>query len=484
MLRWSDTKRVQVFINPICILENRINFIGTFSCINFLHIPRCINFLATFITDIHQQFDMNPSINRNPILTFLYLGIPDDASFIDRQKGYMFNLFILIGAPFAVLSLIVNLFEQAYFPAFINIIQISCFSLALWITISGKWREYRVIILIILSVAAMIAAYSYQNSGEYRLLIMIVAAVVLFDRSWQYMIFAATASAAFVYIRMSQNPGLADQPMEDLFFTCLKIFLPILLYVLSLLYFKIIYFRNLQQLEDANKALAITTRQKDQILSTVAHDLRSPISNISNITELIQSDQLSQADKVNFLRMIGQSSRSALHLINDLLQNSDTQVRQSHFEMIELNQLFNSWIPSLQLRANDKHIQILTHFFSDPIDISIDIDRIERVINNLVNNAIKFSPDGSKIFIQITADSKHARITVTDQGIGIPKEKLELVFDMFSKAQRVGTSGEKSFGMGLSICKQIIEQHHGNISVQSEEHKGSTFTMELPLQQP
>lgn len=235
--------------------------------------------------------------------------------------------------------------------------------MALWITISGKWREYRVIILIILSVAAMIAAYSYQNSGEYRLLIMIVAAVVLFDRSWQYMIFAATASAAFVYIRMSQNPGLADQPMEDLFFTCLKIFLPILLYVLSLLYFKIIYFRNLQQLEDANKALAITTRQKDQILSTVAHDLRSPISNISNITELIQSDQLSQADKVNFLRMIGQSSRSALHLINDLLQNSDTQVRQSHFEMIELNQLFNSWIPSLQLRANDKHIQILTHFF-------------------------------------------------------------------------------------------------------------------------
>jgi len=270
--------------------------------------------------------------------------------------------------------------------------------------------------------------------------------------------------------------------MGDLVFTGLKIFLPILLYVLSLLYFKIIYFRNLQQLEDTNKALAITTRQKDQILSTVAHDLRTPISNISSITELIQSDQLSQADKANFLRMIGQSSRSALHLINDLLQNSDTQVRQSHFKIVELNQLFNSWIPSLQLRANEKNIQILTHFFSAPIDISIDVDRIERVMNNLVNNAIKFSPEGSKVFIQITADSNYARITVTDQGIGIPKEKQELVFDMFSKAQRVGTSGEKSFGMGLSICKQIIEQHHGNISVQSEEHKGSTFTIDLPLQ--
>ncbi|MBL0884569.1 MAG: HAMP domain-containing histidine kinase [Chitinophagaceae bacterium] len=427
---------------------------------------------------------MSPSIKQNPIRSFLYLGIPDDASFIDRQKGYMFNLFILIGAPFAILSLIVNLFEKAYFPAFVNIIQISCFSLALWITISGKWKEYRVVILIILSVVAMIAAYSYQNSGEYRLLIMIVAAVVLFDRSWQYMIFAATACAAFVYIRMSQIPDLAIQPFGDVVFTCLKIFLPILLYVLSLLYFKIIYFKNLQQLEDTNKVLAITTRQKDQILSTVAHDLRTPISNISNITELIQSDQLSQADKVNFLRMIDQSSRSALHLINDLLQNSDTQVRALHFKIIELNQIVNSWIPSLQLRATETNIQLLSHFFSAPINISIDVDRIERVINNLVNNAIKFSSEGSKIFIQITADNTYARIIVTDQGIGIPKEKQGLVFDMFSKAQRLGTSGEKSFGMGLSICKQIIEQHHGNIFVQSEEHKGSTFMIELPFHQP
>lgn len=427
---------------------------------------------------------MYPRMKRNSILSFLYLGIPDDASFIERQKGYMFNLFILIGAPFAVLSLVVNLFEQAYFPAFINVIQISCFSVSLRIAISGKGKEYRALILIVLSLVAMIAAYSYQNSGEYRLLIMIVAAVVLFDRSWQYIIYAATACAAFVYLRMYQIPDLADQSIGDLIFTSLKIFLPILLYVLSLLYFKVIYFKNLQQLEDTNKALAITTRQKDQILSTVAHDLRSPISNISNITEIIQSDDLSPADKANFLRLIDQSSRSALHLINDLLQNSDTQVRESLFKTVELNQLINSWIPSLQLRANEKSIQILTHFFSAPIDISIDVDRIERVMTNLINNAVKFSPEGSKIFVQIAADDKHARISITDQGIGIPKEKQALIFDMFSKAQRLGTSGEKSFGMGLSICKQIIEQHHGNISVHSEEHKGSTFTVELPLQQP
>lgn len=426
---------------------------------------------------------MNSGMKQTPLLKFLYLGIPDDASFIERQKGYMFNLFILIGAPFAILSLIVNLVEQAYFPAFINVIQISCFSFALWITLSRRMKQYRVVILIILSIVAMIAAYSYQNSGEYRLLIMIVAAVVLFDRSWQYIIYAATACLAFVYIRMYQNPDIANYPLGDIIFTALKIFLPILLYVLSLLYFKTIYFKNLQQLEATNKALAITTRQKDQILSTVAHDLRSPISNITNITELIQADKLSQEDKANFLRLIHQSSRSALNLINDLLQNSDTQVRTSMFKTVELNQLINSWIPSLQLRASEKDIQILTHFFSMPIDISIDVDRIERVVTNLVNNAIKFSSEGGKVSIQVSAEYNKAFITVMDQGIGIPKEKQALVFEMFSKAQRIGTAGEKSFGMGLSICKQIVEQHHGAISVQSEEGKGSTFIIQLPIQQ-
>lgn len=425
---------------------------------------------------------MNSDKQRNPILKFLYLGIPDNAGFIDRQKGYMFNLFILIGAPFAVLSLTVNLIEQAFFPAFVNIIQIICFSLALWITITGKMKSFRTLILIILSSLAIIAAYSYQNSGEYRLLIMIVAAVVLFDKSWQYFIYAAAATAVFVFIRMKQIPGVEDLPISDIVFTSLKIFLPILLYVLSLLYFKIIYFRNLQQLENTNKALAIATRQKDQILSTVAHDLRSPISNISSITKFIQSDELSQADKENFLRLIDQASHSALNLINDLLQNSDTQVRSSLFKTVELNQLLNSWVPSLQFRGNDKRIQILTKFSSSPIEITIDIDRIERVITNLVNNAIKFSPENSKIFVQASVENEHAVVSIIDQGIGIPKEKQEHIFDMFSNAQRIGTAGEKSFGMGLSICKQIIEQHQGKITVHSEEGKGSSFSIYLPLQ--
>lgn len=424
---------------------------------------------------------MTQEKNQNLLQKFLNLGITDDATFIDAQKGYMFNLFILIGAPFAIISLVVNLFQEAYFPAGINIIQLTCFSISLWIVIKKQFLHLRVWLLLCLSTLSVIAAYSFQNSGEYRLLIMIVAAVVLFDYTWQYLLYALSVSLLFVYIRIDNLPNLDTIETPEIIFTSLKIFLPLLLFVLTLLYFKTIYFKNLVQLENANIALVIAKDQKERILSTVAHDLRSPISNISGITKLMQLDKISLEEKEKFLRLIEHSSHAALDLINDLLQNSDTQVRVSLLKHAALNQLIMSWVPGLQFRANDKQINIATQFHSEEMHVNIDADRMERVIMNLVNNSIKFSPEKSAIIIKTYRENAWAVISVKDQGIGIPEEKHSYIFDMFTNAQRIGTAGEKSFGMGLSICKQIVEQHQGFISLESEEGKGSTFIIKLPI---
>lgn len=424
---------------------------------------------------------MTQEKNQNLLQKFLHLGITDDATFIDVQKGYMFNLFILIGAPFAIISLVVNLFQGAHFPAFVNIIQLTCFSVSLWIVIKKQLLHLRVWILLCLSAMSVVAAYSYQNSGEYRLLIMIVAAVVLFDYTWQYLLYALSVSLLFVYIRIDNLPDLASIGIGEIIFTSLKIFLPLLLFVLTLLYFKTIYFKNLLQLENANKALVIAKDQKERILNTVAHDLRSPISNISGITKLMQLDEISSAEKEKFLHLIEHSSHAALNLINDLLQHSDAQVRISLLKHTPLNELIMSWVPGLQFRANDKQINIHTEFHVEEMHSDIDADRMERVITNLVNNSIKFSPEGSSILIKTHRENGWAVISVKDQGIGIPTEKHAYIFDMFTNAQRSGTAGEKSFGMGLSICKQIVEQHQGFISLESEEGKGSMFIIKIPI---
>jgi len=102
------------------------------------------------------------------------------------------------------------------------------------------------------------------------------------------------------------------------------------------------------------------------------------------------------------------------------------------------------------------------------------------VLNNILGNAIKFSPTDSSIIVTLTADGRGYRITIRDHGMGIPAAAQKNVFDVFTLSRRTGTQGEKSFGLGLSICKQIIEAHEGRIWFESEEGKGTEFFIELP----
>ena len=111
----------------------------------------------------------------------------------------------------------------------------------------------------------------------------------------------------------------------------------------------------------------------------------------------------------------------------------------------------------------------------------MDSARVERMINNLLSNAIKFSPAGEKITIELEHRGTMVLISVADKGIGIPAEVQSELFNTFSAARRKGTAGEKSFGLGLSISKQIIEAHRGKIWVESKPGNGSVFYVELPV---
>ncbi|TAJ53983.1 MAG: ATP-binding protein, partial [Chitinophagaceae bacterium] len=135
----------------------------------------------------------------------------------------------------------------------------------------------------------------------------------------------------------------------------------------------------------------------------------------------------------------------------------------------------------LQVTAAQKNSRIAENYWVGELMVQADKHRIIRVLTNLVNNAIKFSAAGSVISIQTNRQDNHAIFTVCDTGIGIPKEDQERVFDMLTHTRRRGTEGEISYGMGLSICQEIIEAHGGKISLESEVGKGSCFSVQLPL---
>lgn len=394
----------------------------------------------------------------------------------------MFNLFLVIASPFAIISLAINLAAQAWLPTLFNVVQLCVFAGCFWISKMQKGLQLRPLMLLILCIVAIIAGYYYKNGSEYRLLVMMIAAVVIFDKTWQFLLFAAMVSIAFVWIRLDDQ-SLADDPHEGLVGGILKMLLPLLLFAMSLFYFKHIYFRNLLQLEKTNEDLSLAKQQKERILNTVAHDLRSPINNIAGISQLILADKNLSVELKELVSMIVHATESSQSLILGLLQSNAPLDYPAVSKKVNLVLFIEECVSLLRLSAVDKGIQIKTAYSDKEIKVDIDTNRIERVLTNLVNNAIKFSTANSVISITVDKEIKDALISIADKGIGIPKESHDKIFDMFTHARRIGTAGETSFGMGLSICKQIIEEHNGTITLESEEGKGTCFFVRLPLYQ-
>ncbi len=407
------------------------------------------------------------------------MGVSKDTPVIEAQQNYLFNLFLVLATPFVLLSLIVNLKSQVYLPAALNVVQLLIFSVGYLISYTNKYLSLRPILVMLLVIIAVVLAYFFKNAGEYRLLVLMIAAVVVLKKKWQYVLFALLVSAAFVFIKVEEMLA-SGMPESQIFLSILKIGIPLLVFVISLFYFKHIYFRNLLQLEQTNNQLQHAKLQNEKILYTVAHDLRSPISNIVNISKYLLADTELNKKQREFLNSIDHSTEISLSLINSLLQANNNTFQQISLKNTDLNRLVKEWLSMSQYIAQKKNISIRLESPDHPMVIPLDTEKMERVFTNLINNAVKFSPEGAVITVRLVSEMDWVILEVNDQGIGIPKEHHNKVFEMYTTAKRNGTAGEKSFGMGLSICKQIVEEHGGTISLESENGKGAAFIVSLP----
>jgi signal transduction histidine kinase len=232
-------------------------------------------------------------------------------------------------------------------------------------------------------------------------------------------------------------------------------------------------------LENALNELKISSQEKDRILRTVAHDLRNPIGGIASLTKLMADDEYTD-DQKELINLVKETSYNSLELINEILEATNISSIELNPEPVEINSLVNNSVELLRFKASEKGQKIFYEPLSAPLELLISREKIWRVISNLISNAIKFSPTGAPIFVKVAKEKEQVVVSVLDNGIGIPEKLKDQVFNMFTTAQRPGTNGEKSFGLGLSICKQIIEKSHGKIWFDSSNH-GSIFFIALPL---
>lgn len=231
-------------------------------------------------------------------------------------------------------------------------------------------------------------------------------------------------------------------------------------------------------MEKTLEALEQSQEENTHMMQVVAHDMRTPIAGVIGLTSLMLEENDLTEDQREIISMINTSGADTLNFINDLLQvqyNKGNLIK----EPVEMHTLLKYCITLLDSKAREKNQEL--RISTIPIEINISREKIWRVMSNLISNAIKFSPHGTTINIKMEEKPLSILIAVEDNGIGIPPEIAEKLFAMNADVQRQGTDGEKSFGLGLAISKQIIEAHNGSIWFESLPGFGTTFFVELPI---
>ncbi|HEX2867719.1 MAG TPA: PAS domain S-box protein [Ignavibacteriales bacterium] len=245
-----------------------------------------------------------------------------------------------------------------------------------------------------------------------------------------------------------------------------------------------LYKKASEDLEKVTGALRESNDTKDKFISIISHDLRTPFSSILGFTDLLLSDEdLSEAQKRQYVTFIQDSSKNMLALVNSLLDWTRLQTGRMKFEpeRLSINEVIHKSITIMAGTALQKGIR-LESMLEHEVYVHADQNLLLQVFNNLISNSIKFTNTGGSISVSCRPSDgfTHYLFIVKDTGVGIKKEDLGKLFHVDSKFTLEGTKGEKGSGLGLSIVREIIEKHGGEIHVESEFGHGSEFHFTLP----
>jgi len=223
--------------------------------------------------------------------------------------------------------------------------------------------------------------------------------------------------------------------------------------------------------------------EKDKLFSIVSHDLRSPINGILGLTGLIveETESFSKDHIREIAKSIHTSAGSITQLLQGLLEWSQLQRGNISFQpqSITLFEPVTKCIKLLSESARAKNISAQC-LIPESINVIADKLMLETIIRNLLTNALKFTPKGGRILISASETGPDTvTVSVADDGIGMAQSILEKLFSLSAKINRKGTEGELSSGLGLIMCKELVEKHGGRIWAESEENKGSTFFFTL-----
>ena len=226
-------------------------------------------------------------------------------------------------------------------------------------------------------------------------------------------------------------------------------------------------------------------RERRLFVSNVSHELRTPLTSVKSYLEALDEGALTEPIAPDFIKVSLDETNRMMRMVTDLLHLSRIDNATSHLDVEMIN--FTAFITFIlnrfdKMRGPDeeKKYDLVRDYPITSVWIEIDTDKMTQVIDNILNNAIKYSPDGGKITVTMKTTDDQMILSISDQGLGIPKQDLPRIFDRFYRVDRARSRAQGGTGLGLAIAKEIIKQHKGFIWAKSEYGKGSTFTIVLP----
>ena len=226
-------------------------------------------------------------------------------------------------------------------------------------------------------------------------------------------------------------------------------------------------------------------RERRLFVSNVSHELRTPLTSVKSYLEALDEGALSEPVAPDFIKVSLDETNRMMRMVTDLLHLSRIDNATSNLDVELIN--FTAFITFIlnrfdKIKSQDENLkyELIRDYPITSVWIEIDTDKMTQVIDNILNNAIKYSPDGGKITVSMKTTDDQMILSISDQGLGIPKEDLPKIFDRFYRVDKARSRAQGGTGLGLAIAKEIIKQHNGFIWAKSEYGKGSTFTIVLP----
>nr|WP_295866843.1 HAMP domain-containing sensor histidine kinase [uncultured Chitinophaga sp.] len=407
------------------------------------------------------------------------IGIHPGLSFIETRRTKLLNTVAIPGVVLTLYFCVLNLIQHRPALAVVNLIHTFGDLLILYLNKKQRYLQARAAVIVFSLLLYGISGFFFRNGVEFYLILILVLIYLIYDNKWLLGFLSVLIISVIAFVYYAPVFWYLE-PLVPSGRILVNLVIALSVVVIALIYFKSVHAEYQQETEDQRKALDVLNRDKVKLFSIIAHDIRSPLATLEGLLLMFSNNHYSEKDM--------KSAAVELHLkvsqlgetLNNLLRWTAGQMKGLHTvpAMLPLAPLVSDALSTFEPNVRQKEIR-LDLSIADDVQVYADVNQLMIVLRNLISNAVKFSHHGGKITIHTSEEDKNICLHVNDHGVGMDRERQSTLFS-FGYKPSYGTAGERGSGIGLVLCAEFIRQNNGDITVESEPGKGTTFRLTLP----